>query len=141
MVFGVFDLLHPGHVNFLKQAKKEGSFLIVSVARDKNVKKTKGRLPVFNEKKRLEILKKLKLADKVILAGLTDPWPHIQKEKPEIIALGYDQRSYINKQITNNKKQEKLLETELRKHGLKTKVVRLKPFRPNVFKSSKLRSS
>lgn len=128
MVFGVFDLLHPGHISFLKQAKKLGTFLVVSVARDVNVKKIKGRLPIFNEKKRVEYIKALKLANKIVLGGLKDPWPHIKKEKPDVIALGYDQGSFVGD-----------LPKELHKRGLKTKVVRLRAFRPEVFKSSIIR--
>ena len=128
MVFGVFDLLHPGHVSFLKQAKKLGSFLIVSVARDVNVKKIKGKPPVFPEKKRVEILKRMKLANKIVLGGLKDPMEHIKKESPDIIALGYDQKTYVDDLIA-----------QLRKRGLKTKVIRLRSFKPEVFKSTILR--
>ena len=128
MVFGVFDLLHPGHVSFLNQAKKLGSVLIVSVARDMNVKKIKGKSPLFSEKKRVEHIKQLKIAKKVVLGGMKDPWPHIKKEKPDIIALGYDQSSYVDNLLG-----------DLRKRGLKTKVVRLRPFRPDVFKTTILR--
>jgi len=129
MVFGVFDLLHPGHVSFLKQAKKLGNYLVVSVARDANVKKIKRKPPVFDEKKRLEHVKRLKIANKVVLGGLKDAWPHIQKEKPDIIALGYDQDSFVGN-----------LPHGLTHHGLKTRVIRLRPFRPEVFKSKILRS-
>lgn len=136
MVFGVFDLLHPGHINFFKQAKKLGTHLIVSVARDVNVKKIKGKSPVFNEKKRAEHVKQLKLASKVVLAGLKDPWPHIKKEKPDIIALGYDQADYVREKGEGRRE---TLEAQLQKHGLKTKVLRLKSFRPEVFKTSIIR--
>ncbi|OGE74258.1 MAG: hypothetical protein A3I07_00455 [Candidatus Doudnabacteria bacterium RIFCSPLOWO2_02_FULL_42_9] len=128
MVFGVFDLLHPGHISFLKQAKKLGNYLIVSIARDVNVKKTKGFSPVFSEKLRLKHVKDLKIAKKVILGALKNPMDHIQKEKPDVIALGYDQRDYI-----------KNLKVQLHRNGLKTKVVRLKAFRPDRFKSSIMR--
>jgi FAD synthetase len=133
MVFGVFDLLHPGHISFLKQARKLGTFLVVSVARDANVKKTKKKLPVFDEKKRVKVLKDLKLANKVVLGGLKDPWPHIKKEKPDVIALGYDQQGYVSKDAE--------LIAQLRAHGLETKVVRLRSFRPETFKSSLLRKN
>jgi FAD synthetase len=130
MVFGVFDLLHPGHISFLKQAKELGDFLVVSVARDANVKKVKKRAPVFDEEKRMDHIKQLKLAKKVILGGEKDPWPHIIKEKPDIIALGYDQKNYVGEN----------LKLQLQKRGLlKTKIVRLRPFRPEVFKSSIIR--
>ena len=138
MVFGVFDLLHPGHISFLKQAKKLGTrrrqgsggqaFLIVSVARDINVKKIKGKSPIFDEKKRMAHIKQLKIAQKIVLSGTFDPWPHIVKEKPDVIGLGYDQGSYVGN-----------LAKELRKRKLGIKIIRLKAFRPEVFKSSKMR--
>ncbi len=134
MVFGVFDLLHPGHISFLKQAKKLGNFLVVSVARDVNVKKIKKKLPIFDEKKRLANLKRIKLANKIVLGALKDPWPHIQKEKPDVIALGYDQGNYVRLQVAGDR-----LQDELQKRKLKTRVVRLRAFRPEVFKSSLMR--
>jgi FAD synthetase len=123
MVFGVFDLLHPGHINFLKQAKKLGDFLIVSVARDRNVKKIKGNSPSISEKDRAKALRKLAFVDKVVLGGVINPWPHIRREKPGVIALGYDQKPYVTM-------------TELKKTA---KIVRLKPHKPKVYKSSRLR--
>ena len=139
MVFGVFDLLHPGHVNFLRQAKKLGDYLVVSVARDINVKKIKGLAALKSEKQRAAALKKLNFVDKVVLGRLGSPWPHIKKENPDVIALGYDQKNYIRNQGTGFRGQEQRLELELRKHGLKTKVVRLKSFKPELYKSSRLR--
>ena len=140
MVFGVFDLLHPGHLNFLVQAKELGDKLIVSVARDINVFKIKGQRTVHDEHQRLKNVSLLPVVDKVILGGLKDPWPHIVKEKPDVIALGYDQKSYITYHVSRITKQLELFEEELQKHGLKkTKVVRLKPYWPEVYKSKLLR--
>lgn len=123
MVFGVFDLLHPGHISFLRQAKRLGDFLVVSVARDINVKRFKGYMPSQSEKERVAALKKLKFVNKVMLGGLKNPWPHIKKEKPDIIALGYDQKPYVNP-------------NDLRRAA---KIVRLKSFRPRVYKSSRIK--
>lgn len=130
MVFGTFDGLHKGHINFFKQARKlsNQSFLIVSVARDKNVKKIKGKIPEFKEKERLAFVKNSKLVDKAILAGLQDHFPHILKEKPEIIALGYDQKDYV-----------KNLKKDLKNKGLKIKIVRLKPYKEHVYKNHLLK--
>ena len=63
MVFGTFDGLHQGHLNFFKQARNlsKNSYLIVSVARDKNVKKIKGRLPYLNEKKKACLSKEMQM--------------------------------------------------------------------------------
>jgi len=126
MVFGTFDGLHQGHLNFFKQARNlsKNSYLIVSVARDKNVKKIKGILPYLNEKKRLALVKKCKCANKVILSGIKNHIPHILKESPNIIALGYDQKDYI-----------KNLKKDLKNKGLLVKIVRLKPYKEKVYKN------
>jgi FAD synthetase len=133
MVFGTFDLLHPGHLNFFRQAKKIGDFLIVSVGRDKNIKKFKGFLPVHKERIRLNNIKKLSVVNKAFLASLNNPWLHIMREKPAIIALGYDQKIYVDK--GSIKRFKKLLVQK----GLDCKVIRLKSFRPGVYKSSIIR--
>ncbi len=132
MVFGTFDGLHLGHLNFFKQARalKSGSKLIVSIARDKNVHKIKGKYPRLTEKKRLLLLKNTKLVDKAVLAGLKDYLPHILKEKPDIIALGYDQRAYV-----------KDLKKNLADKNLKVKIVRLKSYKPHMYKNSLLRET
>lgn len=133
MVFGVFDLLHPGHLDFFMQAKKLGSSLVVSVARDVNVFKIKGEKPIHDEKQRKEYLEILPLVDKVVLGGVKNPWPHILKEKPDVIALGYDQQEYVDSK-------QQGLEVELVKHGLKkTRVIRLKAYKPKTYKSKILR--
>ncbi len=130
MVFGTFDGLHPGHLNFFKQAKKiaKNSVLIVSIARDKNVKKIKGTLPLSNEKHRMNLVKKSVLVDKVVLSGLNSYLRHIVKERPDIIALGYDQNFYV-----------KNLKKDLQNKGLVVKIVRMKSYKKNIFKNSLLK--
>ena len=129
MVFGTFDGLHPGHVNFFKQAKNlhRNSFLIVSIARDKNVFKIKGKYPSKNEKERLKLVRENKLVDKVVLSGIQNHLTHIIKGRPEIIALGYDQKAYV-----------KNLKKDLRNKGVEVKILRLKPYKEKVFKNSLL---
>lgn len=126
MIFGTFDGLHEGHLDFFKQAKKLSgkTELIVSIARDKNVAKLKGQIPLFNEKKRMSLVKKCDLVDKVVLSGLGDHIPHIIKEAPDIIALGYDQKFYI-----------KNLKKYLKDKGISIKIVRLKPYKEKIYKS------
>ena len=130
MVFGTFDGVHPGHLNFFKQAKKisKKSFLIVSVARDKNVLKIKKSLPFLHEKKRIALLKKIKIVDKVVLAGRGNHIPHIIKERPDVIALGYDQRAYV-----------KNLKKDLKNKGIPVKIVRLSPYREHIYKNEILK--
>ena len=131
MVFGTFDGLHPGHLNFFKQARNLTGpkvTLIVSIARDKNVKRIKKSLPTMGEKKRMMLVKSSRVVDKVVLGGIKSHLPHIVRENPDIIALGYDQRDYIEN-----------LKKDLKKKGLKTKIVRLKPYKKHIYKNHLLK--
>jgi len=128
MVFGTFDILHLGHLNFLKQAKKYGDYLIVVVGRDRTVEKVKGRLPKHNEKERVKQIEKTGLTDKVVLGYLKDHYKIIQEHKPDLICLGYDQNFFADG-----------LPEALKKLELKIKIIRLKPYKPQIYKTSKLR--
>ena len=130
MVFGTFDGLHKGHLDFFKQAKNfiKNSSLIVSIARDKNVKRIKGECPLLNERQRMVLVKKCNLVDKAVLSGVKNHTPHIIKERPDIIALGYDQKAYV-----------KNLRKDLENKGLIVKVVRLKPYKEKIYKNHLLR--
>jgi FAD synthetase len=131
MVFGTFDGLHKGHLDFFKQAKNftKNSFLIVSIARDKNVFKIKGKYPQLGESARVAIVKKCKLVDQVILSGIKNHIPHIAKMHPDIIALGYDQKAYV-----------KNLKKDLEKKGLLVKIVRLQPYKERIYKNHLLKN-
>jgi len=130
MVFGTFDGVHKGHLNFFKQAKKlsKKSFLIASIARDVNVIKIKGKKPKFSEKERLILVKENRLIDRVILAGKNKYLLHILKEKPDIIALGYDQKAYVRE-----------LKNDLKNRSISIKIVRLKPYKKEVYKNHLLK--
>ncbi len=129
MLFGTFDLIHPGHLHLFKQARKlaKNPFLIVSIARDSNVKKIKEHLPKNSQSKRQQQISKVPLVDKVVLGGARSHIPHIIKERPDIIALGYDQTAYT-----------KGLCQDLAARGLKVKIIRLKPHKPHIYKTSLL---
>lgn len=121
-------MIHPGHRNFLKQARKYGEYLIVVVARDKTVEEVK-KTTVNHERKRLKNMKDSKLADKVILGSLVDKYAAIKKYHPDAICLGYDQKYFIDG-----------LKGELERANLtKTKIIRLKPYKPEIYKTSKLK--
>ena len=131
MVFGTFDGLHAGHLSFFRQARgllKGKSTLVASIARDKNVKRIKGVWPTLNERERLMLVKKCGLVDKVVLAGAGDHIPHIVRERPGIIALGYDQGEYV-----------KNLKKDLKNKGLTVKIIRLRPFKKRIFKNHLLK--
>ena len=130
MVFGTFDGLHEGHLNFFKQAKNlsQFAFLVVSVARDKNVFKIKGKYPSLNEHQRAKLIRKSDLADKVVLSGIKNHIPHIIKARPNIIALGYDQKAYVPNLIK-----------DLKNKGISVRVVRLKPYKDKIYKNHLLK--
>jgi FAD synthetase len=94
---GAFDLLHLGHVKYLEEAKKaggKGSKLIVIVATDSTVEKSKGRKPVMPEEQRRALVESLKVVDKAILGHeVFDMSKVIDEIKPDVIALGYDQEN------------------------------------------------
>jgi len=111
---GTFDILHPGHVYFLTQARALGDELFVIVARDANV--THKPKPIIPEEQRLEMVNALRTVDKALLGSEKDMFEPLKEIKPDIIALGYDQHFDIE-----------LLEKELTKRGFSAKVVRV-PF-------------
>lgn len=128
MLFGTFDILHIGHVNLFKQARKYGDKLIVVVARDINVKKNKKLKTLFTEKERVEVLKNIKSIDQVLLGSEVNPYTIIKKVCPNIIALGYDQKNYVVG-----------LKDFLQKNNLSTLIIRLKPYKERKNKSHKIR--
>lgn len=131
MVFGTFDIFHLGHRSFLRQAKESGDYLTVVVARDKTVKSVKKQDTKNKEQTRLENVQKSMLADEVILGSLGDKYEVIKKYKPDVICLGYDQKFFI-----------KNLKSKLMDFGLiETEVIRLKSYKPEIYKSSKLKNN
>jgi len=88
---GCFDLLHPGHIKILKQAKAKGDILVVGLNSDSSVKgiKTKGR-PVLNEKARAQLLESVEFVDYVILFKEKTPYDLIKKLRPNILVKGKD---------------------------------------------------
>ncbi len=119
---GTFDHFHPGHKDFLRQAKTLGEVLTVIVARDETVKRIKGFLPTHSEQVRKLNVEKSGIPELVILGNLdTDLFQIIQELKPDVIALGYDQR---------------VSEEEIAARFPSCTIVRLIPFEPDQYKSS-----
>ena len=132
MLFGTFDGIHKGHLDLFKQARKLAirQFLIVSIARDKNVFKIKKKKTIYSEKERMKLVKKCKLVNKVILGNEDNYLANILKEKPDIIALGYDQKAYV-----------KELKKDLKNKKTDIKIVRLKSYKKHIYKNSLLNIS
>ncbi len=135
MAFGTFDLLHPGHIDYLRKARRHGSRLVVVVARDESVARFKGRIPVLDERERLLMVSSLRLVDRAMLgnrlAGREDMFKVIAKVRPQVIALGYDQTVDLVG-----------LKKWLSKNRIGASVVRIRrPLLPQRLKSSLLRKA
>jgi FAD synthetase len=129
LVFGTFDILHPGHSFLFGRARKYGKRLYVVVARDDTVVKVKGKPPVYSEKERLMHIKDLDVVFEARLGSLTDRYEVIEKIRPDVICLGYDQKTFT-----------KGLKKALLEKGLRTRIIRFrKAHHPEVYKSSKFR--
>jgi len=101
---GVFDIIHVGHVETIKEAKKYVDILVIVIARDKTVYKNKDRYPINNEIMRLYLIKEFKDVDVAILGDERDFMKPVMKIEPDIIFLGYDQNlpSELKNKIPEN---------------------------------------
>ena len=88
---GVFDLLHPGHVRYLRAARAEGDLLIVGVNSDRSVRAIKGpSRPMTPEHERAEVLAALECVDAVAIFDEDTPAEIIRRVQPDVLVKGAD---------------------------------------------------
>jgi len=92
LVGGCFDILHYGHISFLKKAKKLGNYLVVALESDENTMKLKGpSRPIHNQNQRKKMLESLRFVNKVIalppMKSDSDYEKLVRKVNPDIIAV------------------------------------------------------
>ena len=88
---GVFDLLHPGHVRYLKAARALGDVLIVGVNSDRSVRANKGpSRPVMPERERVEVLEALGAVDAAVIFDEETPQAIIDRLQPDVLVKGAD---------------------------------------------------
>jgi D-beta-D-heptose 7-phosphate kinase/D-beta-D-heptose 1-phosphate adenosyltransferase len=88
---GVFDLLHPGHVRYLQQARAAGDVLIVGINSDRSARENKGAdRPITPEAERAEILVALAVVDAVVIFDEDTPHEIITALQPDILVKGAD---------------------------------------------------
>ncbi len=99
---GSFDILHPGHVAYLRWASSLGTKLFVVVSRDATYRRVKGVEPVMDEMCRLELVKAVRYVYDARLGDEVDQLKPVEEIKPHVIALGPDQRvdeSWLRKEL------------------------------------------
>lgn len=111
MAGGTFNILHPGHVRFLEKAKSLGDFLVVVVASDRTVLENKGVLLAPAEDRR-RMVEGVRFVDRAVTGNEEGFFSLVEKERPDIIALGYDQE-----------RDRKWILEGLRSSGLRARVV------------------
>ena len=88
---GCFDILHPGHVDYLERARSLGSHLAVGLNSDASVRRLKGpSRPVNDERSRALVLAGLACVDHVVIFNEDTPWELIRKLRPQILVKGGD---------------------------------------------------
>lgn len=88
---GVFDLLHPGHVRYLRAARAEGDVLIVAINSDRSVQVNKGpSRPILPEEERAEIVGALEMVDRVFVFDEATPDRIIAAIEPDVLVKGAD---------------------------------------------------
>lgn len=127
-VFGVFDGLHEGHKDFLRQARACGDTLIAIVAQDRSVQQIKGKSSLLSQKERLVHVQNSGLADKAMLGDEElSSYKVLEAERPDIVCVGYDQHK---------------LKTDLlawiATSGANISVVELKPYKAEAYHTSLL---
>jgi len=111
---GVFDIIHPGHIYTLNEAKALGDVLVVVVATDNTSVKMKKRNPLHTQEQRQELVNSLSMVNLCLIGQEDDIFKTVNHVRPQIIALGYDQVH-----------QEKFIVDGCKRINLDAKVARL----------------
>lgn len=129
MVFGTFDGVHEGHRAFFKEAKQYGDHLIAVLAQDEIVLRLKGKKPVRDIAARLAELRAEDGVDEAAIGdGELGAWRIVAQHRPDVIALGYDQRS-----LKEN------LEAHIGEFHWRPVIVSMHAFEPDTLHSSILK--
>ena len=111
---GTFDIVHPGHVHYLREAAAMGDDLTVIVARRANVDHKPD--PICPATQRRDVVEALEMVDEAILGHEEDIFVPIEQRQPDVIALGHDQHH-----------DEAAIVAELDRRGLECEIRRAGP--------------
>lgn len=126
VIFGVFDGIHDGHMEFIKEARGHGDQLIAIIARDTVVQSLKGKLPVYNEIDRIKALLAVPEIDLVLLGDIEEGvYKTLKEVGPDIVCLGYDQQALFDS-----------IKTAIGNSIPKMELIFSKPYKPEEYHSS-----
>ena len=114
---GTFDIVHPGHVHYLREAASMGDELVVIVARSSNVDHKEA--PICPATQRRDVVDALEMVDEAILGNEADIFVPIEELDPDVIALGHDQHHDVE-----------ALEGELARRGIDCEIRRASAVEP-----------
>jgi len=123
---GTFEVIHPGHIYTIEQAKRLGDILVAVVARDATVRRRKGRDPIVSEEERRKVLAAVRYVDAALLGSEANIYDTLERVRPDIVALGYDQYH-----------RDEEIALEARRREIRLSVVRLSSLNPTL-KTSKI---
>jgi FAD synthetase len=127
LAVGVFDLLHVGHVHYLTEAAKLGDELVVVVATDASVRARKHE-PVLPQEMRCALVAALKPVTKAVVGHEDDPYLSVEEQRPDVIALGYDDYHRVEE-----------IKAELKRRGLgDVEVARMPKFENDLSGSRRI---
>jgi len=126
MIGGAFEIIHPGHLHTMAEARKLGDTLVAVVATDSSVLKNKGREPVTAQDWRVRLVASIRSVDVALAGGKGSIYDTLERVRPDVVALGYDQK--------HNPAE---IEDEARRRGITLRVVRLDSPIPGI-KTSKI---
>jgi len=115
---GTFDIIHPGHVHYLREAAGMGDELHVIVARRENV--THKDPPILPNRQRRDVVGALEMVDAAHIGHDSDIFTPIEQLQPDVIALGFDQHHQIQ-----------AIQSELDDRGIDCTVKRASGRQPN----------
>lgn len=118
---GVFDIIHPGHIDTLRQARNLGDVLIVVAATDVTAVKMKKRKPLHTQEQRRELVSSLVMVDACVIGDELDMFNTVKRVYPDIIALGYDQAH-----------QSSYIKDGCKRVGIDLQVIRLDATNPGI---------
>ncbi len=126
LIFGTFDVIHPGHKFYSQQSGLYGDELIAIIARDEFVKKTKRRSTIHCESDRMDHIIESGLVDKAYLSDpVTGSYKVVSKLKPDVICFGHDQTKLLES-----------FKAWVSKEKLNIEIVIIEPFKRDQYSST-----